>query len=110
MEVVSPKLTQILKRLLQVVAVLQLEKPSDWLAYQLPSMLSPDELVTPTVPRAAQRPQRPIQLKTVTPTVIRGLTSTRIAHNSTRLNFVYLNSPLVTQLVTCRDIHCISPP
>jgi len=41
---VAAKLLRIWERLSQVVTVLQLEKPSDWLAYHSTSVLSPDEL------------------------------------------------------------------
>jgi hypothetical protein len=40
----GPKLLQIWERLSQVVAVLQLEKPSDWLAYHSNTLLSAPEL------------------------------------------------------------------
>jgi hypothetical protein len=40
----GPKLLQIWERLSQVVAVLQLEKPSDWLAYHSSAILSAPEL------------------------------------------------------------------
>ena len=40
----APSLIYRWERLSQVVTVLQLEKPSDWLAYQPSSQLSPDEL------------------------------------------------------------------
>jgi hypothetical protein len=39
------KLFQVWERLSQVVTVLQLERPSDWLAYHLSSVLTPDELL-----------------------------------------------------------------